>query len=118
MKIRKVKKLVTNLHDKKIILYVTHIAKLKQALNYELVLREKKIIIRFNQRDWLKSYIDISTELKKKEKIDFKKYISSWLTMQNVRKQRYQASSNCSRKELFSTRTKLLSKKKFFLKIY
>ena len=42
MKIRKVKKLVTNLHDKKIILYVTHIAKLKQALNYELVLREKK----------------------------------------------------------------------------
>ena len=51
MKIRKVKKLVTNLHDKKIILYVTHIAKLKQALNYELVLREKKIIIRFNQRD-------------------------------------------------------------------
>ena len=77
MKIRKVKKIVTNLHDKKIILYFTHIAKLKQALNYELVLREKKIIIRFNQRDWLKSYIDISTELKKKEKIDFKKYISS-----------------------------------------
>ena len=68
MKIRKVKKIVTNLHDKKIILYVTHIAKLKQALNYELVLREKKIIIRFNQRDWLKSYIDFFFFFLKKEK--------------------------------------------------
>ena len=45
MKIEKVKKLVTNLHDKTE--YVIHIRKLKQALNHGLILKNVHIAIGF-----------------------------------------------------------------------
>ena len=57
MKIEKVKKPVANLHDKT--KYVMHIRNLKQALNHELVLKKFHRIIKFKQKDWLKSYINI-----------------------------------------------------------
>ena len=63
MKIEKVEKLVANLHDKTE--YVIHIRNLKQALNYRLVLHR---IIKFNQKAWLKSYIDVNTDVKKSKK--------------------------------------------------
>ena len=47
MKIEKVEKLVTNLHDKTE--YVMHIRNLKQALNHGLVLKKLHRIIKFNQ---------------------------------------------------------------------
>ena len=47
MKIKKVEKLVTNLHDKTE--YVMHIRNLKQALNHGLVLKKLHRIIKFNQ---------------------------------------------------------------------
>ena len=51
MEYGKIKKLVTNLHDKTVI----HILNLNQALNHG--------VIKSNKKDWLKPYIDINTEL-------------------------------------------------------
>ena len=66
MKIIKVKKLVANLHDKTE--YVLHIRNLKQALNYGLVLKKLHRIIKLEQKAWLKSYINMNTDLKKRKK--------------------------------------------------
>ena len=71
MKIDKCKKLVCNLHNKK--KYVVHIKSLKQALNHGLKLKRVHRIIEFNQKAWLKPYIDMNTELRKLAKDDFEK---------------------------------------------
>ena len=93
MKIEKVEKLVTNLHDKTE--YVIHIRNLKQALNHGLVLKKLYRIIRFNQNAFLKSYIDINTDLRKNAKYDFEKDFFKLMnnalfgkTMKNMRKHR------------------------------
>ena len=52
MKIVKVEKLVTNLHDKTE--HVIYIRNLKQVLNHELVLKEVHRVIKFNQNASLK----------------------------------------------------------------
>ena len=92
MKINKCKKLVCNFHNKK--KYVVHIKSLKQALNHGL---KKKIhrIIEFNQKAWLKPYIDMNTELIKLAKDDFEKDLFKLMnnavfgkTMENIRKHR------------------------------
>ena len=64
MKIEKVEKLVTNLHDKTE--YVIHIRNLKQALNHGLVLKKVHRVIKFNQNVWLKPYIDMNADLRKR----------------------------------------------------
>ena len=69
MKIEKVEKLVANLHDKTE--YVIHIRNVKQTLNHELVLNKVYRVITFNQDAWLKSYIDMNTDLRKKAKFFF-----------------------------------------------
>ena len=46
---------------------------LKQALNHSLVL--KTAHIKFNQKAWLKSFIDMNTELRKNVKANFENYI-------------------------------------------
>ena len=66
MKIEKVEKLVSNLHDRTE--YVIHIRNLKQALNHGLVLKNVHKVIKFNQNAWLKPYIDMNTDLKKSRK--------------------------------------------------
>ena len=71
IKIKKVEKLVANLHDKT--KYVIHIRNLKQALNHGLVLKKIHRMIRLNQNFRLKSYIDMNIDLGKKAKQDFKK---------------------------------------------
>ena len=71
IKIDKCKKLVCDLHNKKE--YVVHIKSIKQALNHVLKLKRVHRIIEFSQKPWLKSYIDINTELRKLAKDDFKK---------------------------------------------
>ena len=58
MKIDKCKKLVCNLQNKK---NVVHIKSLKQALNHGLKLKRIYRIIEFNQKAWLKPYIDMNT---------------------------------------------------------
>ena len=64
MKIGKTQKLVCNLRHKK--KYVVHISILKQALNHGLKLKKVHRVIEFNQEAWLKKYIDMNTELRKK----------------------------------------------------
>ena len=71
MKIEKVEKLVTNLHDKTE--YVIHIRSLKQALNPGFVLKKVYRVIQFNQNIWLKLYIDMNTKLRKEAKHNFEK---------------------------------------------
>ena len=74
MKLENVEKLVTNLHDKTV--YVIHIRNLKQALSHGLILRVHRMI-KFNQKIWLKPYIDMNTELRQKAKNNFEKDFSS-----------------------------------------
>ena len=60
------KKLVSNLHDK--FESVMHIKNLKEALNNGLVLKKVNKLIKFNQNAWLKLYIDMNNDLRKKSK--------------------------------------------------
>ena len=93
MKINKCTKLVCNLHDKK--KYVVHIRPLKQALIHGLILKKVHRVIQFNQEAWLKPYIDMNTELRKKAKNDFEKDFFKLMnnavfgkTIENARKHR------------------------------
>ena len=69
MKIEKVEKLVANLHDKTE--YVTHIRNLKEALNHGLAFKKNHRVIKLNHNAWLKPYIDMDTDLRKKVNDDF-----------------------------------------------
>ena len=70
-KVNKVEKFICNIEDKE--KYVVHIKVLKQALNHGLVLKKVHRVIQFNQKDWLKPYIDMNTKLRKEAKNDFEK---------------------------------------------
>ena len=50
-----------------------YIKSLKQALNHGLKLKKIHRIIEFNQKTWLKPYIDMNTELRKLAKDKFEK---------------------------------------------
>ena len=91
MEMDKCKKLVCNLLNKK--KYVVHINSLKQALNHGLKLKKIHRVIEFNQKAWLKPYIDMSTELRKVVDNDFDKDFYKLMnntvfgkTMENIRK--------------------------------
>ena len=92
-KAKKCNNLIWNLYDKNN--YIVHIRALKQALNHGLVLQKFHRIIKFNQKAWLKSYIDMDNKLKTEAKSDFEKDLFKlmnsavfWKTMKNVRKRK------------------------------
>ena len=68
MKTGKVEKLVADLHDKNG--YVIYIRNLKEPLNQELVLKKVDKVIKFNQNAWLKPYVDMNNDLRKRAKND------------------------------------------------
>ena len=93
MKYDKCKKLVCNLQNKK--KYIVHIKSLKQALDHGLKLKKIYRIIEFNQKAWLKPYIDMNMELRKLAKDNFEKDLFKLMnnavfrkTMENIRKHR------------------------------
>ena len=93
MIINNTKKLVCNLNDKNN--YIVHINVLKQALDHGLKLGKVHRVIEFEQEAWLKEYIDVNTELRKKATNDFEKDFFKLMnnavfgkTVENVRKHR------------------------------
>ena len=93
MEINKCKKLICNLSNKK--RYTLHVNSLKQALNHGLKLKKMHRVIEFNQKEWLKPYIDMNTEFRKAAKYDFEKDLFKLMnnsvfgeTMENIRKHR------------------------------
>ena len=90
-RIEKVKKLVTNLHNKTE--YVIHIKNLKfKKLNHGVVLKKVHRVIKFDRNAWLKPYIDLNSKLKKAKNIfagDFLKLMRNAVfgkSLENVRK--------------------------------
>ena len=72
-----------------------HIKSLKQALNHGLKLKKIHRVIEFNQKAWLKPYVDIDTELRKLARNDFENDLFKLMnnsvfgkTMENIRKHR------------------------------
>ena len=113
MVINNTKKLVCNLNYKKN--YIVHINVLKQALCHGLKLRKVHRVIEFDQEAWLKDYIDVNTELRKKATDDFEKDFFKLMnnavfgkTMENVRKHR-----NIKLVKTDKKRNKLVSKPNF-----
>ena len=93
MNIEKLEMLVADLHDKSE--HFIHLKNLKQALNSGLVLKKVDRVIKFNQNAWLKPYIDLNTDLRKKAN-NFEKYFFRLMnngdfgkTMESVRKNRH-----------------------------
>ena len=71
LKIEKAEKLVVSLYDETE--HVIQIKNLKHALNHGLILEKGQSVIRFNQKAWLKPYIDMNTKLRQKAKNNFEK---------------------------------------------
>ena len=70
-KVEKVEKLICSTEDKE--KYVIHIRALKQALNHGLIFKKVHRVIQFQQKAWLKVYIDMNTGRRKKAKNEFEK---------------------------------------------
>ena len=89
---KKCSKLVSSIHDKQN--YVFRICTFKQALSHGLILKKVDRVVQFNQKAWLKLYMDMNTELRKEAKNDFEKDFFKLMNnavfrkpMANVRKQ-------------------------------
>ena len=92
-KINGVEKLITTLENKK--KYVVHISALKLALNHGLKFKKVHRVIEFEQKEWLKPYIEMNNNHRKNAKNgfvkDFFKLMNNSVfgkTMENVRNHR------------------------------
>ena len=124
MKIETIEKLVANLHDKEE--SFIRIRNLKQALSHGLVLKKVHRVIKYNQKTWIKSYIDTNTELIKNAKNNFRKNFFKLMnnavfekSMENVRKHRDIEFITTEEKRYYLvSQPNYHTTKIFFLKIY
>ena len=91
--VNKCEKLICIIEDKE--KYVIFARALKQALNNGLILKKVHRVIKFNQRAWLKPYIDMNTKKRMEAKNEFEKNFFKLMinsvfgkTMENLRKHR------------------------------
>ena len=89
----KVEQLICSIENKE--RYLIHIRFLKQALINGLKLKKVHGVIQFNQKDWLKQYIDLNAKLRKEAKNDSEKDFFKLMnnsvfgkTMENIRNHR------------------------------
>ena len=102
-----------------------HIRNLKQALNHGVILKKVNRVIIFNQKAWLKPYIEMSTKLRQKAKNDFEKEFFKLMnnaifrkTMENVRKHRNIKFVAKERKRYYLVSEPNYHTTKFFTEIY
>ena len=79
-------------------------------------------VIKFNQNSWLKPYVDTNTDLRKKAKNDFEKYIfklmgNAVLLKKSEKTYRCKTFENRKKREVFSIRTKFSYCKAFHRKV-
>ena len=93
-----------------------HIRTLKQALNHGVILKTVHKVIQFNQKLWLKPFIDINTKLRTKARNDFEKDVSKLMknsvfgkTMENVRKDRNVKPATTDRRRNYLNKVSFIS---------
>ena len=67
----KTEKLMLTLYDRE--KYVLHYRMLKLALKHGLILKKVHRILKFDQSPWMKPYIELNTEMRKKAENEFEK---------------------------------------------